>query len=248
MSKNKKSKVKAEEVVKPAEVVVEKPAEPAPEKAPEPVVEKPAAPVVEKAPEKQPEPAPKAPEKEDLSAALKQEIALAIREGTPLVLPLAAPPKGPILKFHRLVSGIGVLKYAHYLDSALDLFSVDSVFVWPFQTVTLRTGVTLEIPEGHEGQIRPRSSMSKAGWLQNIGTVDKHYTGELKVVLYNGRPWPRRISAGQKIAQLAISPVSYCHVSEVQENVLGRRVEVPIDQPTKADPVRGDKGFGSTGK
>lgn len=159
----------------------------------------------------------------------------------------------PILRFRKYADSTPDLRYAHYGDSALDLYSRSEILVWPFQTVMIPTGIYLDIPEGYEVQVRPRSSMSKAGWIQNIGTVDNRYTGEVQVVLYNGSLLPRRIRCGQKIAQMAVCPVAYCRVIRLDGSMSWSVVEpTPFSESEIPQPgpesVRGDRGFGSTGQ
>lgn len=99
------------------------------------------------------------------------------------------------------------------------------------------TGWAMEIPEGYEGQIRPRSGLAfKAGVtvLNSPGTIDSDYRGEVKVMLINHGERTFEVRHGDRIAQLVIStipPVTY------------REVERELSQTE-----RGGGGFGSTGK
>lgn len=97
------------------------------------------------------------------------------------------------------------------------------------------TGLTLEIPPGYEGQVRPRSGLAlKHGVtvLNAPGTIDSDYRGELKVILINLGDQPFRISHGDRIAQL----------------VIAASVEVQFVTATYVRASeRGEKGFGSTG-
>ena len=94
------------------------------------------------------------------------------------------------------------------------------------------TGVHVEIPEGYVGFIKSRSSLLAAGLLTD-GTIDAHYTGSIKVKLFNTSPKGYKINAGDKIAQLVIVP---CLLPELEF----------VDRLEETD--RGDGGFGSTGK
>ena len=154
----------------------------------------------------------------------------------------------------------GTLKYAHYGDSGLDLFASEGRWVLPFSAVKVPTGLRLELPVGFEGQVRPRSSMSAAGWVQNLGTVDQQYRGVIQVVLFNPKPWPRRIKQGQKVAQLVVAPVAYCRVFRTwskdawefkpygpeTRDLNEEEFVIEIPQPPPGS-TRGDGGFGSTG-
>jgi dUTP pyrophosphatase len=97
------------------------------------------------------------------------------------------------------------------------------------------TGLIMEIPDGFEGQIRPRSGLAlKQGitCLNSPGTIDSDYRGEVKVILANFGQEPVIISRGMRIAQLVIAPVT--------------RVEI-VETQTVDETSRGSGGFGSTG-
>lgn len=100
----------------------------------------------------------------------------------------------------------------------------------------LGTGLAVEIPEGYEGQIRPRSSLGKNSLHVFFGTIDQDYRGELKVrmqLLRDGDNPPFMIAKGDRIAQLVIAPVARC-VIQVAEGLSATE--------------RGAGGFGSTGR
>ena len=106
----------------------------------------------------------------------------------------------------------------------------------PMQREAVPTGLTMAIPRGFEGQVRPRSGLAfKAGitCLNSPGTIDADYRGEVKVILINLGAEDFTIRRGERIAQLLISPVVQARWTEVQS----------LDQT-----VRGAGGFGSTGR
>ncbi len=125
-------------------------------------------------------------------------------------------------------------RYAHPGDSGLDLVAPGpTVHIPPFCRHKFDLGLALQLPEGFEGQIRPRSGKSYKAGLFAWGTIDQGYTGEISVVLLNLDPdHGSYIRPGDKIAQLVIAPVEKCEV-----------VEVDFLNETS----RGDGGFGSTG-
>ena len=97
------------------------------------------------------------------------------------------------------------------------------------------TGLAFALPEGFEGQVRPRSGLAfKSGitCLNSPGTIDADYRGEVKVILINHGPEDFIIRRGDRIAQLVIAPVVQAEWLEVDN----------LD-----DTVRGSGGFGSTG-
>ncbi len=88
------------------------------------------------------------------------------------------------------------------------------------------------IPLKFEAQIRPRIGLSSKGLLASFGTVDATFSGELKVVLFNLTPLPKKVKIGDRIAQLIISQLIQGNFKQV--------ADIPGTD-------RGDKGFGSTG-
>ncbi len=143
---------------------------------------------------------------------------------------------------------VGLEKLPHYDDAhplpayetpgsaGMDLRAMvaETESVAPGERALIATGLRLAIPEGFEGQVRPRSGLAlKTGLtVANApGTIDSDYRGEVKVILINLGPDPVEISHGDRIAQLVIAPVA---------RAVWR--EGPLDQT-----ARGEGGFGSTG-
>lgn len=97
-------------------------------------------------------------------------------------------------------------------------------------------GFSMEIPEGYEGQVRPRSGLAIRNGitcLNTPGTIDHDYRGEVKVILINLGQEPFEIRSGDRIAQLVIQKTERADIECVTE--LG-------------ETQRGGGGFGSTGK
>ena len=119
-----------------------------------------------------------------------------------------------------------------------DLYALEE-YVVPFRkSVKLRTGLRVAIPVGYEGQVRARSSLGSKGLIlpHSIGTIDADYRGELFVLMtWIGEGEAYRVKAGERIAQLLISPIPEVSFKEVSIEQLG-------------DTKRGDGGFGSTGR
>jgi len=106
----------------------------------------------------------------------------------------------------------------------------------PGARAAVLTGLALEIPPGHEVQVRPRSGLAlKHGVtvLNAPGTIDADYRGELKVILVNLSQEPFVINRGERIAQLVACPVVQAELVEVNE---------------LSDTQRGVGGFGSSGR
>lgn len=106
----------------------------------------------------------------------------------------------------------------------------------PGERALVPTGLTMALPGGHEGQVRPRSGLAaKHGItvLNTPGTVDADYRGEVKVILINLGAEPFVIERGMRIAQMVIAPVVQVEFAEVY---------------ALSDTTRGAGGFGSTGR
>lgn len=132
---------------------------------------------------------------------------------------------------------------AHPWDAGLDLYTpvdaaVPQAEIFPydeinFGSVTIDTGVHMEIPEGYVGFIKSKSGLNVNHGLTAEGVIDAHYTGSIRVKLYNHKHEPYLFKAGDKIAQLVILPCVMPHLELV-------------DSLEETD--RGDGGFGSTGR
>ena len=108
----------------------------------------------------------------------------------------------------------------------------------PGDRAEVPTGLWLAIPEGYEGQVRPRSGLARdyGVTVTNApGTVDSDYRGEVKVLLVNHGPRAMVIKPGERIAQLVIAPVPRVRI-----------VAVGLVEDLEAT-ARGAGGFGSTG-
>lgn len=111
-----------------------------------------------------------------------------------------------------------------------------SVTLQPMQRALIPTGLYIEIPEGYEGQVRPRSGLAfKHGItvLNTPGTIDADYRGELKQILINLSDEPFVINNGDRIAQIVFARCEQAEMVEVEE---------------LSETERGAGGFGHTGQ
>jgi dUTP pyrophosphatase len=111
----------------------------------------------------------------------------------------------------------------------------EAVVLGPGERRLIPTGFAWEIPEGYEGQVRPRSGLAVKHGLMLLnapGTVDADYRGEVCVVLCNLGQEPFRVERGARIAQMIVAPVTRCRIVETADLT-----------PTG----RGAGGFGHTG-
>jgi len=105
----------------------------------------------------------------------------------------------------------------------------------PGERVSIPTGLSLEIPQGFEIQIRPRSGLSlKTNLLvvNSPGTIDSDYRGELKIIMGNIGESSHTITHGERIAQMVLAPVIQAEFT-ISTNL--------------SETARGTSGFGSTG-
>lgn len=105
----------------------------------------------------------------------------------------------------------------------------------PLERALVPTGLSLELPPGFEGQVRPRSGLAaKQGVtvLNAPGTIDADYRGEVKVLLVNLSAEPVTLTRGDRVAQLVVAAVTRATLVEVAE---------------LSESARGSAGFGSTG-
>lgn len=119
--------------------------------------------------------------------------------------------------------------------SGMDLHAYLGSVIHVGEIYVVGTGVAVEVPEGYEAQVRPRSGLAvKSGVtvLNAPGTIDSDYRGEIKVVLINHGQSPFYFAPGDRIAQLVIAPVVRVETEVVNEFT---------------ETARGTGGFGHTG-
>jgi dUTP pyrophosphatase len=143
----------------------------------------------------------------------------------------------PSLKIKRLHARAAIPSYATPGSAGLDLSaSLESPLeLAPGARALIPTGIAIELPPGHEGQVRPRSGLAvKHGVtvLNAPGTVDEDYRGEVKVSLVNLGQDPFRVEPGMRVAQLVVAPTVRVAVLEVD---------------ALEETRRGAGGFGHTG-
>ena len=135
-------------------------------------------------------------------------------------------------------SAFALPEYQTPLSAGLDIRAnlSDSITLSPLERAMVPTGLFVELPEGYEMQIRPRSGLAaKHGItvLNSPGTIDADYRGEIKVILVNLSNIPFTIEPGERIAQMIVARY---------EQVEWQAVE------SLSETERGAGGFGSTGK
>lgn len=148
---------------------------------------------------------------------------------------LFSMPKLFVKRLSDSTTDIALPSYATEHSSGLDLRTSEDITLEPGEYKLIPTGFAVEIPEGFEGQVRPRSGLAlKHGiaCLNSPGTIDSDYRGEVKVLLINHGKEPVSFARGERIAQLIISKYE--------------RVEIELADDL-AETMRSAGGFGHTG-
>lgn len=141
------------------------------------------------------------------------------------------------LKFRKIHPEAKSPEYQTKGSAGLDLCACVpyEIFLQRGVRFTCPTGIAMDIPDGFEGQVRPRSGLAhKKGLtvLNSPGTIDSDFRGEICVILINHGDQVISINSGDRIAQLVIAPVM--------------RVEL-VQAGDLSSTERGEGGFGSTG-
>lgn len=135
-------------------------------------------------------------------------------------------------------SSVPLPQYMTPHAAAMDLYAdiVDPVVIEPGERRLISTGICLELPDGYEAQIRPRSGLALHHGLTVLnspGTGDPDFRGIISVLLINHGHVAYTVSKGERIAQMVISSFVRVNLVEVEE---------------LSETERGDGGFGHTGK
>lgn len=151
------------------------------------------------------------------------------------------PRSRPVIGIVRLAHGeeLALPAYETTGSAGMDLRAAigdgEVLEIAPGARAAVPTGLVFEIPDGFEGQVRPRSGLALRHGitcLNTPGTIDSDYRGEVKVILINLGTETFRVERGMRIAQLVIAAVASASVEE---------------RSHLAGTVRGAGGFGSTG-
>lgn len=135
----------------------------------------------------------------------------------------------------KLIGDTEVPFYATKGSAGVDLVSAVEMRLPACQTVKVRTGICISVPEGYEAQVRPRSGLAakfNISVLNSPGTIDSDYRGEISVLLINHGDEDFLVTRGMRIAQLVLCPIAKFNFKVV-------------DQLSQTE--RGVGGFGSTG-
>ncbi len=128
--------------------------------------------------------------------------------------------------------------YGTAYSAGADLYACldEAVAIAPGETLLIKTGLAMEIPEGYAGLIYARSGLATKKGLapaNKVGVVDADYRGEIMVGLHNHSKETASVEPGERIAQMVIAPFLAVEYQETDE---------------LSETVRGEGGFGSTGR
>lgn len=122
---------------------------------------------------------------------------------------------------------------SHERDAGFDLYAPYDALILPGESLSIDTGVHLDIPEGYVGEVVGRSGLNHTfGIICPQGTIDSGYTGSIRVKLYNLGKNTFGVFKGNRIAQIVFVPIP----------------EVRLIEENEEEDTRGTDGFGSTGR
>lgn len=143
-----------------------------------------------------------------------------------------------LVNIKKLDTRATIPTYGSEFSAGCDLYAIfdEDTTIKPHETIFVHTGIAMEIPVGFVGLVYARSGLACKNHLapaNKVGVIDSDYRGEIMVALHNHSNESKTISNGERVAQMVITPylpVDFNEVSELE------------------DTVRGEGGFGSTGK
>jgi len=138
-----------------------------------------------------------------------------------------------MVKVKKLFKDVELPEYALDTDLGFDIRANETVVIPVSEQRTIKTGLAIEVPEGHIGLIRDRAGIiTKMELHTAAGTFDHVYRGEVSIVLVNCGTHEVEVEKGMRIAQMIILPVLKAKLKEVKE---------------LSSTERGERGFNSTG-
>jgi dUTP diphosphatase len=156
------------------------------------------------------------------------------------------------LRVSLLREGARLPSRAHEGDAGLDLHAVEPATIGAGERATVGTGIAVEIPPGHAGLVLPRSGLAARHGIALVnspGLIDSGYRGEVSVLLLNtDRVRSFEVHPGDRIAQLLVTPFAGVEAVEAVDPVKVAASALAAPAVSGASPVRGEGGFGSSGR
>ncbi len=148
---------------------------------------------------------------------------------------MASKETAPILKYYKLTKrAIAPSKTTEY-SAGYDLYSAYDYCVLPSTSVLVLTDLQMLFPSGTYGRVAPRSGLALHSNIHvGGGVIDRDYTGNVGAILYNNGKSPYNVRKGERVAQIICEKIEYPVLQESMQKFGGT--------------VRGEKGFGSSGK
>lgn len=139
-----------------------------------------------------------------------------------------------IVRFKKLFPDSKLPTYATAGDAGMDMYAYETVTINPGEAVKVRSGISMEIPEGYVGLIWDKSGLSMNHKIKSLGgVIDSGFRGESMFGVINLGTEPYTIEKGHKVVQMLIQKVEHVDIVEADE---------------LSETQRGAGGFGSTGK
>jgi len=132
----------------------------------------------------------------------------------------------------KLDNGAYIPIRAHETDAGMDLRTPTDFILFAHSSVSIDTGVHIELPHGTVGLLKSKSGLNVNHGITSEGVIDEGYSGSICVKLYNNSDKDHEFASGDKITQLLVMPVNYVDI-EIVDNI--------------ESGERGNNGFGSTG-
>lgn len=142
---------------------------------------------------------------------------------------------GPLVKVKLTHPSAKMPTYAKLGDAGADVYSVEDKYIEAGDTAVVDLGLSIELPDGYECQVRSRSGNACKGLVvaNSPGTIDSGYRGPCKAILHNNGKLGWQVKVGDKVAQFVVKPVEQATFEAAEE---------------LSDSERGVGGFGSTGR
>lgn len=173
----------------------------------------------------------------EIIPSLEKNAALLIMNPQSYIISIKLAIKDKLEEINKNIEKNGGTTYGVLSDymSDNDIEAVNIIL--PFSHNIIPTGCYVQIPEGYEIQVRPRSGIgAKTNMIAHLGTIDNDYRGNIGIIINNPSPNSYIILPNERLAQGVFAKVEQCEFKKVKS----------IEELTKTD--RGEGGFGSTGK
>lgn len=173
----------------------------------------------------------------EIIPSLEENAALLIMNPQSYIISIKLAIEDKLEEINKNIEKNGGTTYGVLSDymSDNDIEAVNIIL--PFSHNIIPTGCYVQIPEGYEIQVRPRSGIgAKTNMIAHLGTIDNDYRGNIGIIINNPSPNSYIILPNERLAQGVFAKVEQCEFKKVKS----------IEELTKTD--RGEGGFGSTGK